>query len=316
MDVLSDVIALMRTGTPHSARVGWRAPWAQRFAPVPGAAGFQVVLHGSCWLIPAEAFPPVRLGEGDVVLLPFGPGHVLADHPSRTPTAEACAPGEHPLPPPVENPDTVTLCGAYQLDAARAHPLLLDLPGVVHLPAHAAQHTGLRAAVGLLCAELERPGPGTDAVVPSLLDALLLYILRGWLADVPRTPTGWAAALNDPAIAVALASMHQHPGDPWTVASLASAAGMSRAPFAGRFATLLGRPPLTYLTWWRMTVAARLLHRSDALLGAIAAQVGYTSEFAFATAFKRHHGISPGRYRRISTVDSSAAFRLSSTEGQ
>jgi AraC-like DNA-binding protein len=92
--------------------------------------------------------------------------------------------------------------------------------------------------------------------------------------------------------------MHRDPARPWTVASLAAEAGLSRAPFARRFTALLGRPPLTYLTWWRMTTAARLLRESDAPLAAIAAEVGYGSEFAFAAAFKRRHGVAPGRFRR------------------
>ena len=73
---------------------------------------------------------------------------------------------------------------------------------------------------------------------------------------------------------------------------------MSRAAFARRFSAMTGRPPLAYLTWWRMVLAGRLLRSSDASLDAVAGQVGYTSEFAFAKAFKRHFGVAPGRYRR------------------
>ena len=97
---------------------------------------------------------------------------------------------------------------------------------------------------------------------------------------------------------VALEAMHQDPARRWTVASLAAQAGLSRAPFARRFTALVGRPPLAYLTWWRMTVAARMLRESDATVAVIARRVGYSSEFAFATAFRREHGSAPGRYRR------------------
>jgi AraC-like DNA-binding protein len=92
--------------------------------------------------------------------------------------------------------------------------------------------------------------------------------------------------------------MHNDPARAWTVAALAAEAGLSRAPFARRFTELVGRPPLTYLTWWRMLTASRLLRDSDAPLNVVAAQVGYTSEFAFAHAFKRAYGTAPGRYRR------------------
>ena len=93
--------------------------------------------------------------------------------------------------------------------------------------------------------------------------------------------------------------VHRDPANPWTVATLAAEAGSSRSPFARRFTALIGQPPLTYLTWWRMMTAARLLRESDAPLAAIATRVGYASEFAFATAFKRQHGTAPGRYRRF-----------------
>ncbi len=310
MDVLSDVIAVMRTGQPRSARVEWHAPWAQRFASVPGSAGFQVILQGPCWLVSIDT-APVLLAVGDVVFLPHGRGHALADSPSTPLTAAACDPNDPQFlqryaaaivgePAGINRPTTVTLCGAYQLDPARAHPLLQDLPEVIHLPAHVGRHPELRASVDLLAAELERPRLGTDAIVPALLDTLLLYILRTWFDEQPArgTATGWAAALNDPAIAAALQAMHQDPARPWTVATLAAEAGLSRAPFARRFTTLVGQPPLSYLTWWRMTTAARLLQESDAPLSAIAHRIGYTSEFAFANAFKRQYGTAPGRFRR------------------
>ncbi|WP_371784352.1 AraC family transcriptional regulator [Streptosporangium subroseum] len=309
MDVLSDILAVMRTGQPRSAQVTWHAPWAQRFAPVPGAVGFHVILRGPCWLIGPDT-DPMPLAPGDVVFRPHGQGHTLADSPSTQPTTPACRPDEPDLlpryvvdtvgvPSGVGDPAAVVLCGAYELDPALIHPLLHDLPELVHIPAHLGRHPQLRAAVDLLTAELAHPGLGTDALIPALLDTLLLYILRGWFDRQPALrATGWAVALNDPAIAAALQAMHHHPARPWTVANLAAEARLSRAPFARRFTTLLGQPPLTYLTWWRMTTAARLLRQTDAPLSAIAGEVGYASEFAFANAFKRRYGAAPGRYRR------------------
>jgi AraC-like DNA-binding protein len=290
MDVLSDVLAVLRTGRPRSMLQGWDAPWAQEFAAVPGALGFQVLLHGSCWLLPPGGAAPIRLAAGDVVFRPHGRAHALAGSPDTVPAP--CTPEQGP---PPSGEEVVMLCGAYEIDPARAHPLVGDLPEVMHL----APTKELRAAVGLLAAEVAHPGLGTDAAVPALLDVLLLYLLRRWYAGRPAATTGWAAALNDPVTGAALQAMHSDPGRDWTVASLAAQAGLSRAPFARRFTALVGRPPLGYLTWWRMTVAARLLHDSDATVAAIAHRVGYASEFAFATAFRRHHGTTPSRYRRL-----------------
>ncbi|TYB58297.1 AraC family transcriptional regulator [Nonomuraea sp. PA05] len=305
MDVLSDVISVMRTGRPRSARVEWRAPWGQRFPAAPGSAGFQVVLRGSGWLLPPDG-PPIALSTGDVLFFPHGHGYAIADSPS-TPVADprcdpytdeaglfATATNEGP------GAATVLLCGGYRLDPSRAHPLLRELPELIHLPAGPGLHAEVRAAVELLGAEMHRPGLGADTIVSSLLDMLLLYILRTWFVAEHGNceVTGWSAALADPAVSAALDAMHRDPARPWTVAELGARAGLSRAAFARRFGALVGQPPLAYLTWWRLSSAGRLLRESDAPLSEIAAQVGYASEFAFANAFKREYGLAPGRYRR------------------
>jgi AraC-like DNA-binding protein len=308
VDLLSDVIAILRSGRPRSARVAWHAPWGQRFPSVPGSAGFQVILQGSCWLLPPTG-EPVALTVGDVVFFPHGHGYGLADNPSAPLAEPACDPLEdtglfasdlvgdsgvgH------TSPITVTLCGGYQLDPRHTHPLLRDLPDTIHLPARLGHHPDLRAAIDLLGNEISRPRLGADTVVLALLDMLLLYILRAWFEQPPTPATaGWATALADPAVSTALHAIHDDPARPWTVQSLATRANLSRATFSRRFTTLTGQPPLTYLTWWRLTAAADVLRNSDATLSEVAARIGYTSEFAFANAFKRQYGTAPGKYRR------------------
>ncbi|MET7329324.1 AraC family transcriptional regulator [Nonomuraea sp. NPDC005650] len=307
MDVLSDVIALMRTGSPRSARVERRAPWGQRFPSVPGSAGFQVVLRGTSWLIPPDG-DPIPLSVGDVVFFPRGHGYAMADSPS-TPLAEPdCDPlddgpglfASASLDGPGDGPVTVLLCGGYRLDQGRAHPVLRELPDLIHLPAGLGLQTELRAAVEALGAEIQRPRLGADTVVASLLDLLLLYILRAWFEGEHGQCTvgGWAQALADPGISVALDAVHRDPAHPWTVQELGARAGLSRSAFSRRFGELIGRPPLAYITWWRLATAVRLMRESAAPLAEIASAVGYTSEFAFANAFKREYGVAPGRYRR------------------
>ncbi|GII81420.1 AraC family transcriptional regulator [Sphaerisporangium rufum] len=305
MDVLSDVVAAMRAGVPRSARVEWAAPWGQRFPSVPGSAGFQVVLRGSCWAVPPEG-EPIPVGPGDVLFFPHGHGYGLADSPTSPIAEPECDPD---APAGLfaaaamagTGPVTVTLCGGYRLDAGRVHPVLAGLPEMIHLPARLGHDTELRAAVELLGGEIENPRPGADLVVSALLDMLLLYILRAWFTVSTEhcKVSGWAAALADPAVSAALNAVHRDPAHPWTVESLGRRAGLSRAAFSGRFTRLVGQPPLSYLTWWRLGTAARMLRDSDAALSEIAAAVGYGSEFAFANAFKREYGMAPGRYRRV-----------------
>jgi AraC-like DNA-binding protein len=300
VDVVSDVITAMRLGKPHSSRTERRAPWAVRHEPFAGA-GFHLVIEGTCWLT-TPAGTRIELRAGDAAFLPHGSAHGLAGDPAASTDVPAS-----PLTSPdstddtADGPRTVLLCGAYLMDRSWPHPLLRELPDLVHLPGGLGRHQSLRGAVELLATELASPRLGRDAVVPALLDALLLYMIRAWLEDQPDDG-GWTTAVRDPAVRTALLGIHSTPSRQWTVASLGELAGLSRAAFARRFTALIGQPPLTYLTWWRMILAARLLHGSDAPLRTVAEQVGYSSEFAFGAAFKRQHGQTPGAYRRNGTT--------------
>ncbi|MFE9253202.1 AraC family transcriptional regulator [Streptomyces sp. NPDC007088] len=312
MDVLSDAVAAMRVGTPHASRNRREGPWGIQFPASPGA-GVHAVLAGTVWLLPpGEKTPALRLRPGDLVFLAQGAAYALAsdlsaplvpfaeDRPSDA--EDPGTPAEHPG-SPKEAAGTLVLCGAYHLDRGAAHPLLAELPDVVHLSTDEGRYPQVRAVLDLLDGELAAPRAGSAGAVHALLDTLLLYVLRAWwlterTRQGPPPPTGWAAALGDAALTTALRAMHEHPGRPWTVASLAAEAGLSRAAFARRFTSVLAVPPLGYLTWWRMVLAARLLRGSEESLRGIAQRTGYTAEFAFAKAFRRVHGVPPGTYRR------------------
>jgi AraC-like DNA-binding protein len=313
VDVLTEALASMRTDRPTSVRTNGRAPWGLRMPPTAGA-GFHVVLHGRCWLIPrlSTGREPVRLVEGDVIFLRSGPEQVLTDEPGSPISAASVRRfredeliGSYDLGGDGEL--TSLLCGNYHLDRSRPHPLVSQLPELIHLRTGDGRHPQLTSAVELLRAELDGPRIGSSGIVPALIDSLLLYILRAWMDECPTRTVGWATALKDPAIAPALAAMHADPANSWTVESLAARAGLSRAAFAKKFHTMVGEPPLTYLTHWRMTTAARLLRESDAPLASVAARTGYGSEFAFAKAFKREYGQAPGGYRRAHAAMVAAA---------
>ncbi|VVJ15813.1 Transcriptional regulator [Amycolatopsis camponoti] len=287
MDLLSDAIAAVRIGQPTSNRLRAGAEWCYGFAPYEGA-GFHVLLRGSGWLIPSDG-EPVALGAGDAVLVPHGSAHTLSSRPD--------AAGAVPFETAVPEPDgrTEFLCGKYRLSRARRHPVLASLPEVVHIPARVGGSPELRSAIDLLGAEVTSSRPGSATVLTGLLDLLLVYLIRVWLAGNPGE--GWPQALRDPAIAAALAALHENPEAPWRIEDLAAKAGLSRATLARRFTALTGRSPMAYLTWWRLTTAAGLLQDTDLPLPSIASKVGYGSPFAFSHAFKREFGAAPGSYR-------------------
>nr|WSX48009.1 AraC family transcriptional regulator [Streptomyces sp. NBC_00974] len=298
MDVVSDAVSAIRIGRPSSNRVRVGGKWCVRLPPYDGA-GFHVVLEGSCWLLP-DGGSAVSLGAGDVVLLPHGTGHVLADAPADAATVgqavsfERWLAGDAPRRPHVASGGVEMLCGKYRLDRSRIHPLMAELPEVVHLPNRMGAHAELRAAVDLLGHELGTQGPGACIAVPSLLDLLLVYMIRSWAA---RGSGAWPAVLGDPVAAAALRALHSDLAAPWTNELLAAEAGVSRATLARRFTTLVGRPPMAYLTWWRLTFAATLLRDTPDPLAAVARRVGYSTPYALSHAFSREFGTTPGQYR-------------------
>jgi AraC-like DNA-binding protein len=317
MDVVSDAISAVRIGRPSSSRLRVGGRWCARLAPYDGA-GFHVVLAGSCRLLPEGGGPPVTLGTGDVVLLPHGTGHVLADAPADPAAVARAIPfeqmseriaqvhaaqdhavqghsaqGQAGSPP--EGPGVELLCGKYRLDRRRVHPLMAELPEVVHLPHRVGGDPELRAAVDLLAREVDERRPGSCLALPSLLDILLIYLVRAW---TDRAATGtWPAVLTDPVTSAALRALHSDPAAAWTNDRLAAEAGVSRATLARRFTSLVGRPPMAYLTWWRLTLAATRLRDSDASLTTVARETGYGSPYALSHAFSREFGVTPGRYR-------------------
>ncbi|WP_314174225.1 AraC family transcriptional regulator [Streptomyces winkii] len=288
MDLLSDITGVMRTGRPSASRLRVGSPWSYRFAPYDGA-GFHVVVCGSGWLL-MDQRAPVRLGTGDVVLMPSGRAHVLSD--SRDGS------GAVPFETAVADPDgnTEFLCGKYRLERHRTHPLLAMLPDVVHLPARVGDHRDLRSAVDLLGSEATGRRPGRDAAIAGLLDLLLVYMIRAWFDD-HRDGDGRPRLLSDHDITAALEALHGAPARQWRIEDLAAEIGLSRATLARRFTESVGQPPMAYLTQWRMTLAARLLRETELALAAVARQVGYASPFAFSHAFKREFGMAPARYR-------------------
>ncbi|MCE7006008.1 AraC family transcriptional regulator [Kibdelosporangium philippinense] len=143
--------------------------------------------------------------------------------------------------------------------------------------------------------ECEAPSyePGSELVQNRLVEWLLVCTLRAWF-DQQKVPPGW----DDATVGPVLKAMHAAPAEPWTLAKLAGEAGVSRTTLANRFVKVMGKPPLTYLTDWRMSLAADLLAGSTATVGSVARKVGYADAFGFSAAFKRVYGVSPTECRK------------------
>ena len=264
------------------------------------------VVRGAGWVLP-DAGTPVLLRPYDVALV-RGPGHyTVADDPA-TPWQTLIGPGQTctTLAGPDrsstvdstgrtwgDHPDggTLLLTGTYQLRSEVSRRLLDALPALLVRP-------GAAGPVELLAAEIGRPEPGQELVLDRILDLLLVAVLRGWLAAPDSGAPAWYRARDDAVVGPVLRLLHEQPAEPWTVAALAERGGVSRSALARRFTDLVGEPPMSYLTTWRLTLAADLLQEPEATIGAVARRVGYGGSFALSAAFKRERGMSPQAYRR------------------
>jgi len=300
----SDVLGqlLERTGLRGQVycRTVARAPWGLRFPPS-GTATLHLVLAGTCQLWRGREV--VALGPGDIVLLPRGEGHAVADS-LRSPKVELEAwlasrgEGRASYVLGGDGVESRLLCGSFGFDEPGAHPALRLLPGHVHLRGASEEARALWPTVSLLEREYERAERGASLVVSRLLDILLVQVLRAWADAQPPGGAGWLGALGDRTLATALGWLHAEPGRDWSVNELARRCGTSRATLARRFTVEVGATPHEYLTQLRMREAARHLKQGEEGLAAIADRVGYTSEFAFNRAFRRVMGMPPGEYRR------------------
>jgi AraC-like DNA-binding protein len=181
---------------------------------------------------------------------------------------------------------------AYEGRSEVSTRLLEALPAVVVLRADEWK----TPLVDLLTTEAGHDGPGQEAYLDRLLDLLLIAVLRTWFDRDENAPTWWHAE-HDPVVGPALKLIYNNPGHPWTVANLAAAVGSSRAVFASRFTEQVGEPPISFLTNWRLALAADLLRSSQSTIAAVARHVGYSTPFALSSAFKRAYGVSPNTYR-------------------
>lgn len=287
-EVRSDGIVLVRT------RVA--GPWGFSVAPR-DAAVFHFLAEGRAIVRRPEG-PVIEMAPGELVLFPRGDAHEVA-HSARSktlPLAEFMA-----LRDGVVDSATRTstlVCGEFGIDRHLALPAMRALPCAVHMRADGAAGSALGATLHLLRAEVESPNFGNQIVVRNLLSMLFVYFMREWAETTAPDASNWLSAVRTPHVARALACMHESPEHDWTLDELAREAGLSRAAFARHFNASVGEPPHSYLTRWRMGVAARLLEQTELRLSEIAVRVGYQSEFAFSRTFKRWRGVAPVRFRR------------------
>jgi len=301
---LDDVLDMLRVRGAVMANLRARGQWGIGIPPTPKAT-LHAVTTGECW-VHVNGRAPLQQRPGDVVLLPTGAAHVIASAPGtpsrpwhKVAAGQAHDPAhECVLDGPGEGGQTHVICAGFEYDHEVAQPLLSLMPPLLLLTGPAvAEGSPVYATLGILGHELAARTPGSATVIDRLIDVLFVQVIRSWLGTEADSDRSWLQALRDPTIGRALSLLHANPAEPWTIDTLAREVSLSRATLTRRFSALVGEPPLSYLTRWRMDLAARYLRETDRAVSTIARDVGYTSEFAFSRAFSRLRGMPPGGYR-------------------
>jgi AraC-like DNA-binding protein len=295
VDILHDHLARARAGGAVFARTIAEPPWGLRLAGTIQLA-MHTVVRGRGWLWLDDLRRAVELVPGEVTLVRGGPDHHIGHEPGTDCLEPEDFRTRHAHDRETQNPQaTVFLCGAYRFSGDIGSGLLDALPQVLTL--QAAVGDPLRDVIALLSHELANSEPGQPTVLDRLLDVVLVLAIRSGFRHSPTAPR-WYRASADPRLRPALQAMHEDAGHPWSVPELAAISGLSRSAFARTFHDVLGQTPMQYLTDWRMALARDHLRTGELSMTNIARTVGYSSPYAFATAFRRHHDEPPGAWRQ------------------
>lgn len=324
MDAVSDIFRTLQITALVQSKLEATAPWAVRldvqpahlgsedaFAHRPGVAYFGMISRGNCWLKMSGRDEPIALEQGDCFLLAPQVSFSLSDDFRATPVS-FCSLRTKVTENVVHHGGggrpTSIIWGLLQFNQASVRPITALLPRWIVICGDQGKKSGLHATLEMLASEMSLQVPGSDVAADRLAEVLFVQTLRAHIAlDSEHGKGGWLSAIFDPQIGKAMKAIHADIRAPWTVDSIAAAAGMSRSAFAARFKDLLGESPMQYVTGWRMQKSLELLTRSDGKLSDVGMQVGYETDAAFSKAFKRVVGVTPGQYR---------STHLSSTERQ
>ncbi len=313
MDPLSELIGLVRLSGGVFLDARFTAPWCvsatitaddcRPFMAAPAQiVAYHVVVEGRLILaVGAEA--PVEVNAGEIVLLPRNDSHTLASAPGL----KAVRVNDLIQPAPDGGLDRIIyggggatthlVCGFLGTEETH-NPLIDTLPAVLKLDIRrAAARDWVEASVRFAASALAEGRVASSGLVSRLSELLFIEAVRAYAAGLPDDEAGWINGVKDSRVGRALALLHAKPQEPWTAESLAKQAGLSRSAFNDRFASLVGVPPIRYLTLWRLKLAKDKLREGRGSIAQIAHAVGYESEEAFNRAFRREFGQPPARWR-------------------
>ncbi|MFG1498012.1 AraC family transcriptional regulator [Saccharospirillum sp. HFRX-1] len=298
MDPLSDLLSLLKLRNYLSAGFDVGDDWLVQFPDQQQSIKCGAILNGDCWLAVEGVDEAVHLQAGDCFVLPWGrPFRLGSDLNGRCVPARDLfnALGQGTISTYQGGGRCYGVSSRFALSSQHNSLLTQLLPAIVHIREDQGA-ASLRWCVEQMMQEMRNLQAGSTLVIEHLAHMILIQALRLHQQSATDLRQGWLFALQDPAIGRALEAIHQQPAQRWTLQSMAEQAGQSRSSFAQHFRTKVGTPPLEYLTQWRMLLAGDRLQRTDDSVSSVALSLGYESESAFSTAFKRVMGCSPRQY--------------------
>jgi len=335
MDVLSDVLRVVRLTSAVFFTAKFSSPWAIESPPAEQLARFlnlraecialfHVVVEGGCW-VAVEGYKPFRIESPDVIIFPHGDPHIMSSHVgTRSQPIGALLPAKSSteLPNLAYGGGGETsrfVCGYLHCDQ-RFNPLIGALPKMIRVSSPNKSRPDINGVESARTGELvlvEADGwlgntlhhtieeastmhPGSSAMLVRLTELLYVEVLRRYMQQLGVGQTGWLAGVQDAEVGRALRLLHAQPEREWTIEELAREVGVSRSGLAQRFTELTGESPMRYLTGWRIQLAKNLMLQLALPIAEVADRVGYESEAAFNRAFKRNVGVPPATWRKRS----------------
>ncbi len=303
MDALTDILNTLRLSSSLYFRTELTSPWGIGVPAKKKVARFHIVIRGHCWL-QVDDGDGEYMSSGDLVIVPHGASHELADTPAATirPLAEVLDEvayvGEGPLVYGGDGAGCCLVCGEFAFDDLGNHPLLKNLPKKLHVPGDSSYNTQwLDSAIGFIAHEATKLEPGANAIIDRLSEIILIQVIRATL-DASKEQIPFLSAFTDSRINKVLSAIHTDPANGWNVENLGKIVNMSRSSFSNHFTELVKMTPLQYVIFVRLQKASHLLTETPATLVSVAESVGYQSEAAFSQAFKKQYGVRPGEFRR------------------
>jgi AraC-like DNA-binding protein len=297
MDVLTQYLGALRIKQALCTRFETTAPWGHEVSNF-SRVKFVLIARGACWLR-TQALPrPTLLTSGDVFLVLDGQPYRLSDQPkSKTIDCRALEGRRKGFLIEYGGGGAPCTLVSVALDLEATHGRPIHLPRFIHLRVDPSRSHALQSLIDLMRMEVCTPSIGSAAIVQRLSEVLFISAVRAYAQNIPADQQDVFAAMADPQLSIALSGMYGEPSRSWTLEALAQSASMSRSAFAVKFKRLVRQSPLEFLTHLRMHKASELM-RGGSTIGAAASQVGYESDIAFARAFKRVTGSTPGAFKR------------------